>query len=246
MKSNKEYDQYTINTIRIGIITCLIGVILSFGPPLYLYFAYGAIPPGKSILSGYLVILSMFGISYFTDMIAFYPVSGLTGIYMGYFAGNMSGVRLPVMLAAREALGIKQHSDPAKAEVVGTIAMGASVFVSVAATSLVAIIGPWILKVLPVFIIQAFDYASPAIMGTLVAIVGRQDVKRFVIASALAGLVLFMDLPALFNFPLVIFASIAISIYEYKKYKEKAENETREEDKEKRCSLNDETKALSL
>jgi len=233
MKNKIEYDKYTVNTIRIGITTCLLGVILSFGPPLYLYFAYGAIPPGKSILSGYLVILSMFGISYFTDMIAFYPVAGLTGIYMGYFAGNMSGLRLPVMLAAREALGINQQSEPKKAEIVGTIAMGASVFVSVAATSLVAIIGPWILSVLPQVIIEAFDYASPAIMGTLVAIVGRQDVKRFVIASVLAGVVLFMDLPALFNFPLVIFASIAISLYEYKKHKEKAEEEDRKEEKDK-------------
>ena len=34
-------------------------------------FCIWAIPPGKSILSGYLVILSMLGISYFTDMIAF-------------------------------------------------------------------------------------------------------------------------------------------------------------------------------
>lgn len=233
MKNKIEYDKYTVNTIRIGITTCLLGVILSFGPPLYLYLAYGAIPPGKSILSGYLVILSMFGISYFTDMIAFYPVAGLTGIYMGYFAGNMSGLRLPVMLAAREALGINQQSEPKKAEIVGTIAMGASVFVSVAATSLVAIIGPWILSVLPQVIIEAFDYASPAIMGTLVAIVGRQDVKRFVIASVLAGVVLFMDLPALFNFPLVIFASIAISLYEYKKHKEKAEEEDRKEEKDK-------------
>ncbi|NLJ91299.1 MAG: hypothetical protein GX323_10440 [Clostridiales bacterium] len=233
MKNKIEYDKYTVNTIRIGITTCLLGVILSFGPPLYLYLVYGAIPPGKSILSGYLVILSMFGISYFTDMIAFYPVAGLTGIYMGYFAGNMSGLRLPVMLAAREALGINQQSEPKKAEIVGTIAMGASVFVSVAATSLVAIIGPWILSVLPQVIIEAFDYASPAIMGTLVAIVGRQDVKRFVIASVLAGVVLFMDLPALFNFPLVIFASIAISLYEYKKHKEKAEEEDRKEEKDK-------------
>ncbi len=209
------YNSYTKKIIQAGRLTSLFGIIFSLAAPIYLMIKYGKSPSFDKMLSGYIIILSMFGISYFTDMVAFYPTAGLSGIYMGWFAGNMSGIRLPVMLAAHEALNVEAGTR--KAEIIGTIAMGGSVFISIAATTLVALFGKNILQILPDFVLRSFDHVAPAIMGTLVAIIGMQHVNLFIISIILGLLVTFLPLPTLFNFPIVIFGTIGFAVWKYKK-----------------------------
>lgn len=218
MDNNNSFEMiYTKNIIRSGRLTATAAVLLCLGPPLFIYFKYGIFPSVKNLAAGYLIILSMFGISYFTDMIAFYPTTGLSGIYLGYLSGNMSGVRLPVMLTAQEALNTESGSQ--KAEVVGTIAMGGSVFVGVTCTVLTAIIGAPLLDILPDFIVKSFNYVTPAIMGSLISMVATKNFKAFVFAVIMSVAVVVLKPPAFIQFPAVIFSTIFICVMMYKKDK---------------------------
>lgn len=220
MNSPNSFEKvYTKNIIRAGRLTAIAAVILCFGPPLFLYLKYGIFPSVKNLIAGYLIILSMFGISYFTDMIAFYPTTGLSGIYLGYLSGNMSGVRLPVMLTAQEALGTESGSQ--KAEIVGTIAMGGSVFIGVTCTVLTAIIGDPLMNILPGFVVNSFNYVTPAIMGSLISMVAVKNFKAFIFAVIMSIAVVVLQPPAFIQFPAVIFSTIFVCIMLYKKEKGK-------------------------
>lgn len=212
----QEYnEQFSKKIIKYGRLFSLFGILGALILPIYLYLRYGAAPSPGQLLAGYITVLSMFGVAYVSDMIAFYPTTGAVGIYMGYMAGNMSAVRLPCMLAAQEASGLKHGTR--EGEIVGTIAMSTSVFVSLACTTLTALIGARILEILPSFVLQSFDYVTPAIMGAMGCVVAQQDKKAFAIALVISVIVLFIKPPSFLLFPLVILGSILACVYLYKK-----------------------------
>ena len=215
---NSFENLYTKNIIRTGRLTASLAVLFCLGPPLFIYLKYGIFPPVKNLIAGYLIILSMFGISYFTDMIAFFPTTGLSGIYLGYLSGNMSGVRLPVMLTAQEALNTQQGSQ--KAEIIGTIAMGGSVFVGIICTTVTAIVGEPLLNILPDFVVQSFNYVTPAIMGSLISMVATMNFKAFLFALLMSVTIVLFNPPTFIQFPAVIFSTIFICILMKKKKKE--------------------------
>ena len=120
------HDEYTVKMIRSGRLTTLIAALLTFLPALYLWFGLGIKPTWSQIGSGWAIILSSYFLIYFFEPLGFYPQMGLSGIYVGYLAGNIPSVRLPAMLAARAACGVEAGTK--RGELIGTIAIGVSVF----------------------------------------------------------------------------------------------------------------------
>ena len=135
---------------------------------------------------------------------------GLSGIYVGYLAGNIPSVRLPAMLAAREATGTEGGTH--KGELVGVIAIGMSVFVNVAFVTLAAIAGEAILSVLPPFVISAFNYTLPAILGAVMAQYFPKN-KLFVpLIFVLCIIICKLPVPSITRFPGAIILSILLGI----------------------------------
>ena len=121
------YEKYTKKMIRNGRLTTLIAALLTFIPALYLWLVLGYKAEWSNILAGWGIIVSSYFFIYIFEPLGFYPSMGLSGIYVGYLAGNIPSVRLPAMLAAREATGTESGTH--KGELVGVIAIGMSVFV---------------------------------------------------------------------------------------------------------------------
>lgn len=141
------HDEYTVKMIRSGRLTTLIAALLTFLPALYLWFGLGIKPTWSQIGSGWAIILSSYFLIYFFEPLGFYPQMGLSGIYVGYLAGNIPSVRLPAMLAARAACGVEAGTK--RGELIGTIAIGVSVFTNLFFVTLAAVSGVYILEVLP-------------------------------------------------------------------------------------------------
>ena len=145
---------------------------------------------------------------------------GLSGIYIGYLAGNIPSVRLPAMLAAQSATGCEAGTK--RGELVGTIAIGMSVFVNLAFTTAAALTGVYILEILPEFVLDAFDFCLPAILGGVLAQYWRKN-RIFVpvILVICLGLQL-APIPNFLRFPGAIVISIILGAFLYSQKKKKA------------------------
>lgn len=93
------HDKYTVKMIRNGRLTTLIAALLTLVPPLYLWLVVGFKPTWGQIGAGWSIMFSAYFLLYFFEPLGFYPQMGLSGIYIGYLAGNIPSVRLPAMLA---------------------------------------------------------------------------------------------------------------------------------------------------
>ncbi|WP_317854187.1 hypothetical protein [Chakrabartyella piscis] len=213
------YDEYTVPMIRRGRITTLLAAILTFLPALYLWLGLGLRPTWGEIGQGWALIVSSYLIIYFVEPLGFYPVMGLSGIYIGYLAGNIPTVRLPAMLSAQAATGYEAGTK--RGELVGTIAIGMSVFVNLAFVTLAAITGVAILEVLPAFFVNAFDYTLPAILGAVIAGYFKKNKVFVPLILAICVVLQKAPLPSISKFPLAILLSFVIGYYMYKAKKAK-------------------------
>lgn len=215
------YEKYTKPMIRNGRLTTLIAALLTFIPALYLWLVLGYKCEWSQILAGWGIVGSAYIFLYVFEPLGFYPSMGLSGIYVGYLAGNIPTVRLPAMLAAREATGTEAGTK--KGELVGVIAIGMSVFVNVAFVTAAALVGQAILSVLPQFVLDAFNFVLPAILGAVMAQYWEKN-KVFVPGIFVACLIINKLPLGIFKFPGAITLSIicGIVIFMNKKKKEAA------------------------
>lgn len=203
--------------IKSGRLTTLIAGLLTFLPALYLWLGMGIKPTWAQIGLGWLNIVSIYAIIYVVEPISYYPVLGLSGIYIGYLAGNVPSVRLPSLMAAQAAT--ESEAGTNRGEVVGTIAMGSSVFVNIFFVTLAALAGNYILGILPDFVISSFAYTLPAILGGVMAQFMLKHPSFVVIILALAIPIQLSSISSAFKFPLIILLSFIVSymLYQYKK-----------------------------
>lgn len=225
-KSVKERDDifkrdFLSGIIKSGRMTTLIAGLLTFLPALYLWLGLGIKPTWTQIGAGWLNIVAVYAIIYVAEPISYYPVLGLSGIYIGYLAGNVPSVRLPSLMAAQAATGSESGTN--RGEVVGTIAMGSSVFVNLFFVTLAAVAGNYILAILPDFIISSFSYTLPAILGGVMAQFMMKHLSFVVIILILAVGIQLSSLGAAFKFPLIVLMSFIVSYMLYK-YRQKAQN----------------------
>ena len=209
-------DKIVVN----GRITTLLAALLTFLPALYLWFGQGIKPTWAQIGAGWLNIVAVYFIIYIVEPISYYPVLGLSGIYIGYLAGNVPSVRLPALMAAQAATGTEQGTY--KGEIVGTIAMGSSVFVNLIFVTLAAIAGQYILAILPEFFINAFNFTLPAILGGVMAQFAVKNPSFVGIILIVGFAIQISPMATIFKFPLAILASLVISYYQYQYRKRKS------------------------
>ncbi len=213
------YKEYTLGMIKRGRITTLIAALLTFLPALYLWLALGFKPTWGQIGQGWAIIVSSYLIIYFVEPLGFYPVMGLSGIYIGYLAGNIPSVRLPAMISAQAATGCEAGTK--RGELVGTIAIGMSVFVNLAFVTLAAITGVAILNVLPPFIVSAFDFTLPAILGGVIAQYFKKNKVFVPLILVLCVILQKAPLPSIAKFPSAILLSFLLGYFMYKAKKNK-------------------------
>lgn len=217
--NQRFHDEYTVKMIRNGRITTLVAALLTFLPALYLWFGLGIKPTWGQIGSGYMIVFSAYIFLYFFEPLGFYPQMGLSGIYVGYLAGNIPTVRLPAMLAAHAACGVEAGTK--RAEIVGVIAIGISVFTNLFFVTLAAITGVYILEVLPPFFVAAFDFCLPAILGCVIAQYWKKE-KVFVPLFFVICLgIEYAPIPSAIKFPGAILLSLFMGIAFYMSRKKK-------------------------
>ena len=221
--NTRFYESYTKPIIKQGRVTTLIAGLLTFLPALYLWLALDIRPTWGEIGQGWMIVFSSFCVMYFLEPLGYFPIMGLSGVYIGYLAGNIPSVRFPAMVSAQVATGCPAGTK--KGELVGTIAIGMSVFVNLIFVTLAAVTGAAILNILPEFVINAFNYTLPAILGAVIAQYFKTQKKLIFIMLIVCVVLLLLPIPSAILLPLTVIISglLGYVLYQRTKMKETTE-----------------------
>ena len=172
MESN--YD-FSARAARIGTFTLIAGIIANFVPALYLAGVVGVMPQFTDLLQIYAVALSAFGVSWLVQPLSFYPMLGVGGSYIAWLCGNVADIRVPAATMAQRVAGAEPGSP--ESDVMATIGISSSVFVSVAIITVFTLIGSAIMPLVPKFVTKAFGFILPAVFGAVYAELSRKHLK---------------------------------------------------------------------
>ena len=215
---------------RVGKLTGLLGVLVSFAPALVLLVVYGIVPPLSALGVAFIGIASAVGVLWFVEPISYFPVLGVTGTYMAFLSGNSSNMRLPCAAVAQDAAGVEPGT--AQGSVISALGMAVSVLINVTVLTVGVLLGTAVLSKMPPVVQETLNYLLPALFGALLAQFGSKNKKLAaimlvfaLIVSTLIGQGVFSWLPGASNYLAMlssVFVSILLARAMYKKQKQKA------------------------
>lgn len=174
---------------KIGRTTMSVGFVLSMLPVLYLYFIAGYRPPLQSFVTAAIAISAFAVGMWLTEPVSYFPILGAAGTYMGYFAGNVSNMRVPIAMSLQSAF--KTDVNTPKGTLVTIIGIAISVFVNLVILLVIVMAGSSLLNVLPPKIIKALGFVMPALLGSMVTM-------RLSSSGVLKGLIFALPAVAVF------------------------------------------------
>lgn len=216
-KSKTFDDVFSNEIIKTGKWTLLLAIPLCFLPAMYLWIRYGAVPEVKTILTGWFLIASVYGVEYIVTPISYYPILGNAGTYMAFLSGNIANVRVPCAVVAQDVIGVKAGTP--EGEVVATLGMAGSIITNALVVTIAAVAGKTLFNYFPPVVIDALAYVLPAIFGALFALFAVKYPKYGVFAISIAAFLLGIVkvIPIFLVIPICVFSTISFAYFSYKR-----------------------------
>lgn len=149
----------------IGRFTMAVAFVLSFLPVLYFLFVKGFQLPWSNYLN-VIVAIGSIGIGlWLTEPLAYWPILGSAGTYIGYLSGNVGAMRFPVALSVQSASGADINTP--RGQIITIIGIVASVFTNLVILLITILSGSWLISVLPAGVLAAFGFVMPCLYGTM-------------------------------------------------------------------------------
>lgn len=183
--------------IRVGTITVSFAIIANFLPSLYLWFAYDVIPSFNDLIVIWTTMAAAFGVSWFIQPLSYFGSLGTAGSYIAWIAGSAADIRIPAVTMAQKIANVEPNTP--KGDVIATLALATSVFVSVSIVSIFALVGTSIIPMLPEVIKTAFVYILPSLFAAVYTSMTLKDHSQG-ISIVLIGLVMLFVMP-MFGIP---------------------------------------------
>lgn len=212
-------DKFALNArlIKIGTVTLGAGIIANFVPVIYLWMAYGEIPPIEDILKIWTVALVTFGVSWLVQPLTFFSMLGTSGSYIGWLAGSVADLRCPAVTMAQKVSGYE--AGTAEGDVISTIGIAGSVLVSVSVITIFTIIGANIIDILPAFVKESFKVILPAVFGAVYVELASKHLKMgaatILVALSFSFLAIKLGVPGWILNIAIIAAGIVIARIQY-------------------------------
>lgn len=165
-EKEKFFTEFSNGLHRIGRITNALGIILLVAVPFVLGALNGVSPELKGTLSGFIKVGIIYIPVAIVEFLVYAPMLGVGGSYLSFITGNVTNMKIPCAMNARDIAGTK--SGTPEHEIVSTISVATSAIV----TMLVIIVGVILLVPLqPVLqnevLLPAFNNVVPALFGAL-------------------------------------------------------------------------------
>lgn len=211
---DSDYEKsYAPKVHVIGRSTMLIALVLSYLPVGYLIFVKGYGLPVVSYITVAATIASIFVGPWIAEPFTWFPILGAASLYMGYFSGNVSNIRVPVARMVQKNYGVQALTT--RGQIVTTIATAVSVYVNLTILTLIVLLGNWIMPHLPAVVLNAFNYVIPALVGAMVSLLldsyGLMKTLRWSIPAVIA-FILTRLVPDLAMFGTTITVAIAVLV----------------------------------
>jgi len=163
---NQFFEEFNKGLHRIGRIMLISAVILLVALPFVTGMIYGVMPDLKGFLSGFAKVGMIYVPVAIVEFLVYTPMLGVGGSYLSFLTGNVTNMKIPCAMNARDIAGTK--AGTAEDEIVSTI----SVATSAITTTLVIVAGVVLLVPLqPVLqsetLLPAFNNVVPALFGAL-------------------------------------------------------------------------------
>lgn len=223
--NNYFENEYLPKMHRIGTITNIFGVVLSFAPAAVLAVVYGLLPDWGALLTAFIAALSAFGFLWFVEPISYFTVVGPIGTYMAFLSGNISNMRVPCASMAQISAGVEPGTN--EGSIIATIGMAVSIIINVSVLTIGVILGSSVLAMLPASVTEALNYLLPALFGALLMQFGLKQKSLGVTMLVFSVLMciainagVFSWLPGASNYLGTlssVFVAIAITLYQAKK-----------------------------
>ena len=190
----KKEISYMDSVHRDGRIWNISVMILLLAFPVTVAIIFNAAPDWNALVMGLIATAPMYWAVGAIETVTYVPMLGAGGSYLSFVTGNISNLKLPCALNAKEQNGVSANSE--EGELISTIAIATSSIV----TTLILVMG--VLLIAPLTpILQApalqpaFEQILPALFGGLgVAFVSKN--WKLAVAPVALMLVLFIFVPA--------------------------------------------------
>lgn len=210
--------QFDTNINFWGRIFVGLGLVLSLAGPVYLFTIEGLWPGWAPILTSILAVAVIFGANWIVEPATYFPMLGVAGTYQAWLVGNISNKLVPASVTAQAATGTKPGTK--RSELISVAAISGAVIVHVAMmVVVVALLGNWIITILPELVTQTFDYILPAIVGAVFVQLSfvLRNTMATISALLLAVLFVFVIVPAFPSFsalalPIVVVGTVAVAL----------------------------------
>jgi hypothetical protein len=211
-------EEYSKPVHKIGRITCLGAAACMFLPSLWLYLQYGVFPPVDALVLGMGLALTYAVPFWIIEPISYYPTLGNAGMYMSMLAGNVSNMRLPCAAVAQAVAGVEEGSK--KGELVATVGIAISIWLSIIAVLIGAVGTGWIVTSFSPPIQDAFKrFLLPAVFGAVFGQFVLRGPKYAPAALILALVPLYLKWPPYVTIPLAVFGTMLFGRLLYRRGK---------------------------
>ena len=218
-KSVSLNENYIRETHRIGKISDAIAVILILMVPTVITLVYGKgieIDMGKT-MGAIITLTAVYGVVSVVEVVSYSPYLGTAGTYLSFITGNIMNMKLPAAMNAIRINDLDHESD--EAEVIGTLAIGASSCVTVAVLFLgMLFLGKLLVPVITgPALAPAFNNVTPALTGALAAPFFIKKL-RLSIPTLIAGILVYIILGGAFitgHYSFVMLGFIVLSFLCY-------------------------------
>lgn len=167
MENNNIFkSEFIPSIVKWGRGTNLLGVLLVFGPCLYLGLQ-GYWPNWAAFGAAFAIQFPLVCSAYIREPISFFTMLGVPGSYMAFLSGNISNLRVPCSSIATLSAGIEEGTD--KGTITATLGCATSTFVSTTFLTVGVMAGSWLLSVLPPIVTAALNLLLPALFAGLLA-----------------------------------------------------------------------------
>lgn len=224
-------SQFSVQINVWGRLTVGLGLILSLAAPIYLFTIEGLWPGWAPIFASLAAVALIFGANWIVEPATYFPMLGVAGTYQAWLVGNISNKLLPASVTAQGATDTKPGTK--KAELISVAAMSGAVIVHIISMILlIAVLGNWIVSILPESIVATFEYILPAIVGAVFVQLAFV-LKDFITMSASIIIGVFAvfffvewlpDLSAL-ALPIVVIGTVAVALLSGSRKSGRQENE---------------------
>ncbi len=190
-EKNQFLEEFNTGLHRLGRFLLVSGIVILSMIPFLIGMLYGVSPDMAAFLKGYATVAVVYIPVSLVEFLVYAPMLGVGGSYISFITGNVTNMKIPVAMNAREIAGTEVGTP--ENEIISTLSTATSAIV----TTLVIVVG--VILLVPLQPVLQNEVLLPAFNNVVPALFGALGLKYFIKSPQIAVIpVLFMILLCVF------------------------------------------------